>query len=358
MADNQLWFFLREDMTISQFVQVPLTFDEVQKVGITLDYCMNATQTTGPIKDQAFYIHSASMAAAVRLLDDDSIIATYNMYCQKDPVVTISIRKASDPSPNTSISASHQSSLAERRNISARRGLLAPELFIQPRTRHVSGSSDIITGDTIVDENTMVTLRVEKDFVTFTQDYLIGKEGLHYLLDIMTYTSIGWITAQLADLRPLTDICVQHYTTNGTLMEVQLTADIWQHSLIRGPWKNSFAPIWNEYHRQQCAREDTLETIAARDPKFRQNCKNFIYDLRTFGYNKRAQARLDKTGHEFYMGSPYFNEDVRAQLLDLPVSRVGTLDQVLRALAMKRAGSTICASHDLAPIFESALGIV
>lgn len=346
-------------MTISQFVQVPVTFNEVQKLSITLDYCLRATRTSGSANDHAFYIHSASMAAAVRLLTDDSIIATYNIYCQKDSVVTITIRKASDPSPNSSLAASHQTSLAERRKVSGKRGLLLPDLFIQPRTRHVSGSSDIVTGEKITDESAMVTLRVGKDFVTFTRDYLLGNAGVFSVKRIiMTNIFVGWISAQLAELRILTDICVQHYNADGTLNEVQLTAEIWQHSLIRGPWKDAFAPIWDEYIRQQCEREAMLEVIGREDPNFRQNCQNFIHDLRTFGTNRGAQARLEKTGHEFYMGNPYFNNHVRAKLLSLPVSKMGTLEQVLRNLVSERHHRTLCASHGLAPIMEFALGIV
>jgi hypothetical protein len=66
------------------------------------------------VKDEvqkfAFYLHSASMAAAVRLLSDESILVTYNLYCQKDDVVTILVRGINEPSPNTSRSPSHQNS--------------------------------------------------------------------------------------------------------------------------------------------------------------------------------------------------------------------------------------------------------
>ena len=39
------------------------------------------------------------MAAAVRLLSDESILVTYNLYCQKDDVVTILVRGINEPSP-------------------------------------------------------------------------------------------------------------------------------------------------------------------------------------------------------------------------------------------------------------------
>ncbi|RYP70419.1 hypothetical protein DL771_005460 [Monosporascus sp. 5C6A] len=340
MAEKQLWFFLREQMTIAQFTQAVLSLDDVRKTDITLEYCLKATGTTGTVDDYAFYIHSASMAAAVRLLTDGSIIATYNLYCRRDPVVTITIRKATDPSPNTSLSASHQNSQAERRKISAQRGLLVPELFIQPRVPHVSGCSDISTGEAISDEDNMVTLRVGEEFATFTKEYLLG-----------------WIGAQLADLRSLTDIRVQYCTSDGMMGEVQLTDEVWQHSLLRGQWKSTFAPVWDDYIRLQCERKTMLEKMTTEFPEFHQKCQNFVHDLRTFGANKGAQARLEQTRHEFYIGGSYCNDSMRSQLLSLPVSKAGTLGNVLRNLAMKRQDSTICASHDMAPIFEFALGV-
>lgn len=82
----------------------------------------------------------------------------------------------------------------------------------------------------------------------------------------------------------------------------------------------------------------------------------FIYDLRSFGQNDKSRKRLESTGDQYYLGSPYFDDQVRDKILELPV-QAGSLKQALDALATKRMGSTICASHDLSPIFESALGV-
>lgn len=178
---EQLWFFLRESMGIQSFSQKPLLLCEVRDLGLTLDTCLEITGTKGTKEDYAFYIHSGSMAAAVRLLSDESIIATYNLYCQKDDTVLIMIRGVNEPSPNSSRAPSHQNSLAERRKVSASRGVLSPELFIQPKHRHVSGATDISTLEPILDESAMVSIRIGDEFETFTKDYLLGKDSFRFM---------------------------------------------------------------------------------------------------------------------------------------------------------------------------------
>ncbi|KAI1380987.1 hypothetical protein F4677DRAFT_441316 [Hypoxylon crocopeplum] len=103
------------------------------------------------------------MAAAVQVLSDESTIATYNLYCRRDPVVTITIRKAEDPSPNTSRSSSHENSLDGGWKASASHGLLVLELFIQPRVRHVSGSTDVGTMEPIEDKSDVSIASSEVD---------------------------------------------------------------------------------------------------------------------------------------------------------------------------------------------------
>ena len=132
------------------------------------------TKTAGDTAKFAFYIHSQSMAAAVQLLSDESIITTYNLYCQTDPAVTITVRKATDPSPNSSRAMSHEGLLAERRKVLAKRGLLYPELFIQPRARHMSGSSDVFTLEPIRDEEQMVSIHHGGSFATFVCTFVIA----------------------------------------------------------------------------------------------------------------------------------------------------------------------------------------
>jgi hypothetical protein len=100
--DEQLWFFLKEDMNLPTFVQHQHTIADVRRNGIKLE----------------------------------NILTILN-------VVTILVRGINEPSPNTSRSPSHQNSLRERRKIS--RGALVPEIFIQPAPRHASGTIDVST---------------------------------------------------------------------------------------------------------------------------------------------------------------------------------------------------------------------
>jgi hypothetical protein len=85
-------------------------------------------------------------------------------------------------------------------------------------------------------------------------------------------------------------------------------------------------------------------------------CQNFIRDLRCYGGDKGARNRLDSTGHEFYLGQPYFSPKTVSKLLSIPTIN-GTLQTDLRQLAEKRSGGQICAAHDLAPLFEQTLAV-
>jgi hypothetical protein len=175
--EDKLWFFLKESMALPTYVQKQYTLRDVQQWGLSLADCLKITSCRDTdLTKYAFYMHSASMAAAVRLLSDESILTTFNLYCQKDPVVTVLIRAAEDLSPNTSRAPSHQSSLAERRKISGRR--IVSEIFIQPKIRHISGSTDASTMAPIADigESGKVTLQLEGGrFETFTKEYLLCK---------------------------------------------------------------------------------------------------------------------------------------------------------------------------------------
>jgi hypothetical protein len=108
--------------------------------------------------------------------------------------------------------------------------------------------------------------------------------------------------------------------------------------------------------RAQAKREEMLAELHAANPAFQKACMDFISDLRQFGRNDRAKKRLEDTGDQYYIGQPYFNDDTRRKILELPIT-TGILQNALDGLAAKRQGSTICASHDLSPIFEAALGV-
>lgn len=167
-------------MTASSYKQGVKTFTEIDKLHMTLENCLKWSGSYGKVSNHAFYIHSESMSSAVQLLSDESIVATYNLYCTADPIITVIIRHANDPSPNSSRAPSHESSLASRRTLSSQRGISVRELFIQPSIRHASRSTDIETMEPIEDENKAVSITQGDTILTFTQDYLLGNQVLNF----------------------------------------------------------------------------------------------------------------------------------------------------------------------------------
>ncbi|MCJ1383469.1 hypothetical protein MMC17_006583 [Xylographa soralifera] len=93
------------------------------------------------------------------------------------------------------------------------------------------------------------------------------------------------------------------------------------------------------------------------DERFFQKCRNFVYDLHSFTKH-RSRNRLEGTGHEYYLGKPYFEPAQVTAILGIEIMGA-TVESKLHELAQKKAATydTICASHDLAPIFELALGV-
>ena len=140
------------------------------------------------------------------------------------------------------------------------------------------------------------------------------------------------------------------------MRKVRLTNQIWQTSLIRGPWRDPFLALWNKRIAVKSATEECISNLCQSVPDFSAKCEQFIRDLRSFGQDARAQARLEGTGDEFYLGLPYFSSPTRAEILGIPTMN-GSVSDDLRMLSNKRIDSSICASHDLAPLFERILCI-
>lgn len=117
--EDQLWFFLKENMTLPSYVQKQFTLKDIQQRGLSLADCLKITNSPDTdLKKYAFYIHSASMAAAGRLLSD---------------------------------------------------------VFIQPKVRHASDSIDVSTMEPITDiaESDKVTIHLGGGrFETFTGGYI------------------------------------------------------------------------------------------------------------------------------------------------------------------------------------------
>ncbi|KAH0443814.1 hypothetical protein CcaCcLH18_00640 [Colletotrichum camelliae] len=92
-----------------------------------------------------------------------------------------------------------------------------------------------------------------------------------------------------------TDISVYSMGEDGTTCEVKLTSHVWENV------------------KSQNQREAVFIEISSEYPDFPRNCQNYIFDLRNYGSNKGSRTRLEDTGHKFYMGKPYFNDNDKAQ---------------------------------------------
>ena len=95
--------FLLEEMKSKDFVLCEKDLDTASIESLTFQTILSALGRGQEIPDEySFFLNSESMKAAVRLLTDRSIYLTYRIYCEQDHAVTIIIRPASDPSPNSS----------------------------------------------------------------------------------------------------------------------------------------------------------------------------------------------------------------------------------------------------------------
>jgi hypothetical protein len=179
MDNEQIWFFIWEKMkpkpSLAPYKQGYLPLSEVKK-GMTLTKILQIVGVDSPVDDHTFWIHSNSMKAAVQLLNDNSIQMTWKLYCESDSVVTIHIRPAADPSPNTSKAPSHSASLAERRKVSGRRTV--SDIFTRSPLEHVTSGLDATSLEPIknLKEGDKVTISTGEGKVeTFSKEYLLGK---------------------------------------------------------------------------------------------------------------------------------------------------------------------------------------
>lgn len=114
--------------------------------------------------------------------------------------------------------------------------------------------------------------------------------------------------------------------------------------------------MWEKHVVATHDRQSTIAQLRETNSNFTQSCINFIHDLRTFGGNEGSRARLESTGHEFYLGRPYFDNVTVNTIMNFKTID-GSVEQQLRALAERRIVGGICASHDLSTFFESVLGV-
>ncbi|KAF2648316.1 hypothetical protein K491DRAFT_552104, partial [Lophiostoma macrostomum CBS 122681] len=109
---------------------------------------------------------------------------------------------------------------------------------------------------------------------------------------------------------------------------------------------------------QIAARKHVLEELKKTNG-FLELCKLFVHDLRKYGDNESAQARLDATESGYFLGLPYFAPYTVEKILGLPFGDK-TLRDKLDALTRKKENESsgeLCTSHDLAPIFEAVLEV-
>lgn len=176
MDARQRWFFLFEGMSKADYVQTSKTFDEVITAGVSfhsvLSFVGKGDENPGVYN---FFIFGESMKAAVQLLTDKSIFVTYRLYCEDDEVVTIIVRPAEDPSPNSSQCPSAPSSLRERRKISGKRSLQNVTLrsMSQSQSQNLDAETLLPISELPASEKIGLDLgqgRVE----TFSVSYLLG----------------------------------------------------------------------------------------------------------------------------------------------------------------------------------------
>jgi hypothetical protein len=116
--------------------------------------------------------------------------------------------------------------------------------------------------------------------------------------------------------------------------------------------------IWDREQEIQARRSMVLDYLFKK-PNLTRSAMAFIRDLHHFGGDQEAQRRLNGTAHEFYLGLPYFGPDAVTRMLNLPLGK-GTLQSALQDLVRRKRerneGDEICVTHDLALVFEAALG--
>jgi hypothetical protein len=141
--------------------------------------------------------------------------------------------------------------------------------------------------------------------------------------------------------------------------EITLTDAVWQTSLLRGPWKEEFQKLWELSKIAICQRNEALDQLH-QIPDFTEMAKQFIRDLRCFGGDVKAQARLNDTKHEYFLGGKYFSPSTVAKILQIPVGNSSVkeeLEKLSRRKVEREQQNEICAAHDLAPLFEIAFGL-
>ncbi|KAG5292683.1 hypothetical protein I7I48_04843 [Histoplasma ohiense] len=156
------------------------------------------------------------------------------------------------------------------------------------------------------------------------------------------------------------DVVVTSITPRGLPVHTRLDHDVWTKSLLPGPWKNEFLPIWNKAMEITVTATDSLNSLRNVYPTLHNNSKVLLRDMKLFGSSSESRQRLLSTQSQFCLGEPYFSASAIGDILKLPAVN-STLDEALNGILERKKqrgeDEEICAAHDLAPCFERAFGI-
>lgn len=178
MATSQLWFLISESVKSTSFKQVKMSIEEIVEIGISLPKILQSLSLSGVQSEYTFFIHSSSMSASVQMLTDQAIHGTWHLYCTGDSIVTITVRKSDEASPNTSRAPSYSQALTQRRQVSG--GLQVPSIPITEPPRQVSSGLDAVEMEPIADlpEHEKVLIRTSTGSAQeFSREYLICKSS-------------------------------------------------------------------------------------------------------------------------------------------------------------------------------------
>ncbi len=174
MASNQIWFLIWEDIGSPVFNQIKISLDDVKKNGLSLPAVLQLLKLVDQPDQFSFFMHSASMRAAVQMLKSEAVQATWQLYCKQDPVVTITVRKIDDPSPNSSRAPSYSKALSQRRSASG--NLTVPDIPIHTPPRNISARLDIVSLEPIADmpeSEKVIILPDDGDAQAVSKEYLL-----------------------------------------------------------------------------------------------------------------------------------------------------------------------------------------
>ena len=353
-SDNQLWFFVLEEFANDRdYLQNFMTKGEFSEMGMTLSNALKATGSKAKAEDFFFYINSNSMPASVVMLTDEAIPVMWELYCRGDDVVTVQIRSRKKGSPTSTRAPSHDHSLAERHKVSG--GRIVPNIILRPPLPISKESTNLGTSEPVssVPASEQVILDLaDGDHEVFSKDFLLGQHSSSRFANLLSNPCVGAIDTSIGDGKKLTDVLVTARKPDSHERDIVLSKDIWLTSLVRGPWKESFLPIWNE----RLELESTHAALLAKFkqlPHFEWNVKVFIRDLMI--YDEHAARRLNETDRVFYLGVPYFTPSLAQALLALPFARSnlrGELNKLLKRV--EDAGEELCSANHLAPLYQLA----